>query len=88
MTALAIDDLNISSEMNSAALTEVVGGGNHFTSFRYGAVQTGNWGRWVYRGYQVLGNAWLHGNLHQVRKYNWKRARVQTQSAWRYGYID
>ena len=88
MTALAINDLSINNELDSAALNGVAGGQTHFSRFYYGRVQTGNWGRWVYRGMRVLGSTFKNGKYYQVRKYSWSRARVQTQAAWRYGYID
>ncbi len=64
MTALALNDLGISKELDNEALAAVRGRGTHWTFVRYGA----NWyGNWPYDGSMsssFQGYRYLHGRKH------------------------
>jgi hypothetical protein len=77
MATLTIDDLNVSTELDSAALADIKGKGAwHLTGK---SVTTGSWGGYSLRYKNYQGILFHDGYLSRHYKEGWKRTRVQIE---------
>jgi hypothetical protein len=77
MTAIALNDIAMSTELDSAAQAEITGRGAwHLTGK---SVTTGSWSGYSLRYKNYQGIMFHDGYLSRHYKEGWKRTRVQTE---------
>ena len=85
MNAIALQDLNVSKELDQAALAEVLGGGSwHKIS---SSISTGSWSSYSRRYQTYIGTTFHDGYLARKYREGWKRTRKQTEYSTWYHYV-
>ena len=86
---IAINDLNVSLDLDKAALEAVSGAGTHYTNWQYSSWSSGTTSSWkkIY-GYTLISDrAYRHGVRHNLYKTKWVRTFTKRQYATRYKYV-
>ena len=87
MTALAINDLSISNEMDLDSLGSIVGG--YLTSRWVGqGISTGNFGAWRITKFVNMGFHKWNGKYYKVYNEHQARSRTQTERRYRSRWYD
>jgi hypothetical protein len=82
---LAINDLNVSLDLDKSALAAVSGAGTHYSSWYYSSWSSASAWKKTQSYTLINSNVYKHGVRHNMYKTVWKRTK--TQSARRYKYV-
>ena len=83
---LAIADLNVSLDLDKAALAVVTGAGTHYR-FISRRISSGRWGGWKMKQKLVSSNVKIHGVRHNKYIQKFTRSRTQTQTQYQAKYV-
>ena len=84
---LAINDLNVSLDLDKAALAAVTGAGTHYR-FISRRISSGRWSGWKMRSNRLVSsNVKIHGVRHNKYVQKFTRSRSQTQTQYQAKYV-
>jgi hypothetical protein len=84
---LAINDLNVSLDLDQAALAAVSGAGTHYTSWSYSMSGTSTSAWKLKQNSLISQNAYYGGVRHNLYKIQFTRTHKRTETATRYKYV-